>query len=89
MSRLPLGVWSGAATLPAEAIQQGPQGSYVFVVKPDKGIEQRKVVSRRQPRRRRPWVTQGLSDGETVVTDGHLRLTLKSKVKISSDKVTR
>lgn len=80
-ARLPLGVWSGAATLPAEAIQQGPQGSYVFVVKPDKGIEQRKVALA-DSRDGVAVVTQGLSDGETVVTDGHLRLTPKSKVSV-------
>jgi multidrug efflux system membrane fusion protein len=79
--RLPLGMWSGAATLPAEAIQQGPQGSYVFVVKPDKGIEQRKIALA-DSREGVAVVTQGLNDGETVVTDGHLRLTPKSKVSI-------
>lgn len=86
--RLPLGVWAGAATLPAEAVQQGPQGSYVFVVKPDMGIEQRKIVLV-DSRDGVAVVTQGLKDGETVVTDGHLRLTPKSKVKTSGDKVTR
>jgi multidrug efflux system membrane fusion protein len=86
--RLPLGVWSGAATLPAEAVQQGPQGTYVFVVKPDQGIEQRKIVLA-DSRDGIAVVTQGLQEGETVVTDGHLRLTPKSKVKISGDKVTR
>lgn len=79
--RLTLGHWQKAATLPAEAIQQGPQGTYVFVVKPDKGIEQRKV-SLADSRDGTAIVTQGLNDGETVVTDGHLRLTLKSKVSI-------
>jgi membrane fusion protein, multidrug efflux system len=82
--RLPLGTWSGAATLPAEAIQQGPQGSYVFVVKPDMmGIEQRKIVLA-DSRDGLAVVTEGLKDGETVVTDGHLRLTPKSKVSIKA-----
>ncbi len=79
--RLTLGQWSQAATVPAEAIQQGPQGTYVFVVKPDKGIEQRKVTLA-DSRDGTAIVTHGLNDGETVVTDGHLRLTLKSKVSI-------
>jgi multidrug efflux system membrane fusion protein len=81
--RLPLGVWADAATLPAEAVQQGPQGSYVFVVKPDMGIEQRKVVLA-DSRDGVAVVTQGLKDGETVVTDGHLRLTPKSKVSVKA-----
>jgi multidrug efflux system membrane fusion protein len=79
--RLTLGYWKNAAIVPAEAIQQGPQGVYVFVVKPDKGIEQRKVTLA-DSRDGTAIVTQGLNDGETVVTDGHLRLTLKSKVSI-------
>lgn len=79
--RVPLGVWAGAATLPAEAVQQGPQGTYVFVVKPDQGVEQRKIALM-DSRDGMAIVTQGLRDGETVVTDGHLRLTLKSKVSV-------
>ena len=79
--RLALGQWLGAATLPAEAIQQGPQGSYVFVVKPDKGIEQRNVTLA-DSRDGVAIVTEGLQGGETVITDGHLRLTPKSKVSI-------
>lgn len=79
--RVPLGVWAGAATLPAEAVQQGPQGTYVFVVKPDQGVEQRKIALV-DSRDGMAIVTQGLRDGETVVTDGHLRLTLKSKVSV-------
>ncbi len=81
--RLKLGTWAGAATLPAEAVQQGPQGSYVYVVKPDMGIEQRKIVLV-DSRDGVAVVTQGLKDGETVVTDGHLRLTPKSKVSIKA-----
>jgi multidrug efflux system membrane fusion protein len=79
--RVPLGLWQNAATLPAEAIQQGPQGAYVVLVKQDKGIEQRKV-SLADSREGIAVVTQGLQGGETVVTDGHLRLTPKSKVSI-------
>lgn len=82
--RLAIGQWQGAATLPAEAIQQGPGGAFVFVVKPDRGLEQRKVTLA-DSRDGVAIVTQGLQDGETVVTDGHLRLTLKSKVKIGAE----
>lgn len=78
-----IGIWKGVATLPAEAVQQGPDGAFVFVVKPDQGIEQRKVelIERRQDL---AVVASGLADGETVVTDGHLRLTAKSKVQVKS-----
>ncbi len=79
--RIALDQWHSAATLPAEAIQQGPHGAFVLVVKPDKGIEQRKVTLV-DSREGTAIVTQGLQGGETVVTDGHLRLTPKSKVSI-------
>ena len=36
--------------LPAAAVQTGPQGQYVFVVKPDLTAEMRKVDGRRAPR---------------------------------------
>ncbi len=79
--RIALDQWHSAATLPAEAIQQGPHGAFVLVVKPDKGIDQRKVTLV-DSREGIAIVTQGLQGGETVVTDGHLRLTPKSKVSI-------
>lgn len=80
---LGIGAWKNIATLPAEAVQQGPDGAFVFVVKPDLGIEQRKVelIERRQDL---AIVGSGLTGGESVVTDGHLRLTPKSKVQIKA-----
>ena len=69
-----------AVTVPAEAIQQSPKGAVVYVVKPDQGIDIRPVVISAE-RDGRVAIAKGLSGGETVVTDGHLRLTAKSKVK--------
>lgn len=75
------GTWKNIATVPAEAVQQGPDGSFVFVVGPDQGIELRKVslIDRRQDL---AVVGSGVVAGESVVTDGHLRLTPKSKVMV-------
>jgi multidrug efflux system membrane fusion protein len=69
-----------AVTVPAEAIQQGPKGSVVYTVTADSGIAIKpvKIVAERAGR----VAVAGLSAGATVVTDGHLRLTPKSKVKI-------
>lgn len=69
-----------AVTVPAEAVQQGPKGNVVYVVKADNGIEIRpvRVAAERAGR----VALTGLQAGETVVTDGHLRLTPKSKVQI-------
>jgi membrane fusion protein, multidrug efflux system len=58
---------------PATAVQAGQQGDYVFVVKPDQKVELRVVkVSRRDEHA--AVISSGLEGGETVVTDGHIRL---------------
>jgi multidrug efflux system membrane fusion protein len=78
--RLALATWTAAATVPAEAVQQGPEGSYVYVVRADQGVEQRRVTLA-ESSAGMAVITAGLKAGERVVTDGHLRLTPKSKVK--------
>lgn len=62
-----------AVTVPAEAIQQGPGGSFVYVVKDDKTVDMRKVVVV-ATQRGLAAVKEGLTAGETVVVDGQLRL---------------
>ena len=74
-----------AITVPAEAVQSGQQGPFVFVVKPDLKVEPRTV----QPGRRVGGdiiVQRGLAAGERVVTDGHLRLVPGAKVEIKTAK---
>lgn len=67
-------VQTDAVVAPSQAIQVGREGSYVFVVRPDKTAEMRKVTVPRTVGAD-AVVTEGLQAGETVVTDGHLRLT--------------
>jgi membrane fusion protein, multidrug efflux system len=69
----------GVVTLPEDALQQGPKGSFVFVVKGD-GVEQRKVRLRHAQDGR--VAVEGVEAGETVVTDGHVRLTPGAKVQV-------
>ena len=58
--------------MPAEAVQNGQQGQYVYVVKPDSTVAFRAVqVSLRNGDD--VVVTTGLKAGEEVVTDGHAR----------------
>lgn len=72
-----------AVTVPAAAVQQGPEGSFVFVVKPDATVETRPVaVTLLQTGN--AVIGQGLREGETVVTDGQLRLSPGSKVQIKA-----
>lgn len=65
---------ANAVTAPAEAVQQGPEGNYVFVVKADGTAEMRKVAVIAN-RNGIAAFERGLEAGETVVTDGQLRLT--------------
>jgi multidrug efflux system membrane fusion protein len=62
-----------AVTVPAEAIQQGPDGSFVYVVKADQTVAVRKVTLA-ATQLKLAAVKDGLAAGETVVTDGQLRL---------------
>jgi multidrug efflux system membrane fusion protein len=72
-----------AITVPAPAVQTGQQGQFVYVVKSDKSVEQRKVQIARTLGQD-AIVATGVQPGETVVTDGQLRLTPNSKVDIKS-----
>ena len=70
---------SNATVVPSQAVQTGQDGQYVFVVKPDSTVEQRPVtVSRRVDQD--VVVDQGVRPGETVVTEGQLRLEPGSRV---------
>jgi multidrug efflux system membrane fusion protein len=72
-----------AIVVPTAAVQAGQQGSYVFVVKPDSTVELRQVtVARTQDNE--TIIKQGLKAGETVVTDGQLRLTSGSRISVKS-----
>ena len=63
-----------AVVIPTSAIQTGQQGEFVYVVKPDNTVEMRQVTSAAVTGEE-SVVDKGLAAGETVVTDGQLRLT--------------
>ena len=62
-----------AIVVPSVAVQAGQQGTYVFAVKPDQSVEMRPVTVARI-RGAESVIASGVNPGETVVTDGHLRL---------------
>lgn len=68
-----------AVVVPSQAVQTGQDGQYVFVVKPDSTVEQR-AVSVAQQVAQDTVVEKGLQPGETVVTEGQLRLEPGSRV---------
>jgi multidrug efflux system membrane fusion protein len=74
-----------ALVAPSRAIQNGPGGQYVFVVKRDGTVELRDVKVDRAIGED-TVVADGLRAGEVVVTGGQLRLAPGSRVTLQSDK---
>ena len=78
---LRLGTKPGALMIPSQAVQTGQDGSFVFVVKPDQTVESRPVVPGMHVDGQ-VVIEKGLEPGETVVTEGQIRLTAGSRVRI-------
>lgn len=70
-----------AVVVPTQAIQNGQQGQFVFVIKSDMSVETRPITVNRTSGGQ-AIVDAGLAVGERVVTDGQLRLVPGSKVSI-------
>lgn len=80
-AELKLGQETGALVVPAQAVQTGQGEQFVFVVKPDLTVEYRPVTVARNLEGE-TVIAKGITPGEQVVTDGHLRLTPGAKVEI-------
>jgi membrane fusion protein, multidrug efflux system len=74
---------SNAIVVPAVAVQTGQQGTYVFVVRPDQTVELRPVTVARLAGDE-TVVQTGVSSGDTVITDGHLRLVPGSRISVKN-----
>lgn len=72
-----------AKVVPTQAVTDGQNGSFVYVVKPDNTVELRPVVSS-HAHEGSAAIDTGLEVGEVVVIDGQARLTPKSKVQIKN-----
>jgi multidrug efflux system membrane fusion protein len=69
-----------STVVPTAAILRGPQGTYVYAVKPDKTVEARTIaISLTQGNI--TTITSGLNPGDTVVTDGQDKLQTGSKIE--------
>ena len=60
-------------TVPSAAVQHGPSGLYVYVVKPDSTVA-RQAVDVARDDGTVAVIAKGLDDGQVVVTDGQSRL---------------
>jgi multidrug efflux system membrane fusion protein len=74
-----------AVVVPAPAVQVGQQGQYVFVVKTDQTVELRPVTVARS-NGTNAVIKDGVKPGETVVTDGQLRLVPGSHISVKDSK---
>jgi len=70
-----------SVVVPSQAVQVGQRGQYVYVVKEDRSVEMRPVKVG-EAVNQQSIIESGVAPGETVVTDGQLRLTPKSKVDV-------
>lgn len=78
---LRLSTRANAIVVPSQVVQTGQSGSYVFIVKPDETVEMRNVVKGTKIGTD-VEVEQGLQPGETVVSDGQLRLASGMRVQV-------
>jgi multidrug efflux system membrane fusion protein len=72
-----------AVVVPTPAVQMGQQGQFVFVVKQDQTVELRPVTATRAIGVE-TVIDKGLAPGETVVTDGQLRLTPGARISVKN-----
>jgi multidrug efflux system membrane fusion protein len=72
---------ANSVVVPVQAVQNGQKGQYVYVVSAGDGVEMRPVTVALQIDDQ-AVIGKGVNPGDTVVTDGQIRLTPKSKVDV-------
>jgi multidrug efflux system membrane fusion protein len=73
-----------ATVVPSQAVQTGASGDFIFVVKSDNTAESRPVKVARQIGGE-SVISSGITPGDTVVTDGQLRLIPGIKVEVKGN----
>jgi multidrug efflux system membrane fusion protein len=81
--RILITTYKDAVTVPPVAVQRGPDGFYVWVVKPDNTVEQRPIGAQ-MVNDDTAIATKGLAAGERIVTNGQSRLDVGSHVAIKT-----
>jgi membrane fusion protein, multidrug efflux system len=86
---LTLSELTNAVVVPSQAVQAGQNGQFIYVVKPDPTNPASQIVENRPVKTGIAFgsetvVQSGLKAGETVVTDGQLRLAPNAKVTVKS-----
>jgi len=70
-----------ATVIPAEAVQNGQQGQFVYLVKADHTVEMR-IVTPGRLFGKKTVIDKGIAPGDTVVIDGQLRLFPGAQVQL-------
>ena len=83
-ARLLLTTRKDGLTVPASVVQRGPQGTYAFVIKPDRTAELRNIKVA-QVEDGEALIDEGLRAGEQVVVDGQYKLQEGSKVVVTQE----
>jgi membrane fusion protein, multidrug efflux system len=81
---LTIAVSHNALTVPLAAVQQGPNGSFVYVVGPDNKVSAR-AITVGQSRGGQAVLNKGVSANETVVVAGQYRLSEGATVQVVPD----
>ena len=81
--KLLIAVEQGATTVLSSAIQRSPQGTFVYVVKPNKTVVMQPVTVG-LIRGEKASITSGIKEGELVVVDGVERLRNGSRVELKT-----
>jgi membrane fusion protein, multidrug efflux system len=79
--RLLLSTQQNGLTVATGAVQQGPQGAYIYVIAEDQSVQIRPVTVG-QISEGQALIESGLKSGETVVVDGQSRLQPGSHVRV-------
>src|ERR1041385_803376 len=82
-ARLILTTKKNSTVIPASVVQRGPQGTYAYVIKPDKTAEMRSIKVA-QTENNETVVEDGLKPGEDVVVDGQYKLQPGAHVEMTS-----
>lgn len=82
-ARLVLRTKKNAIVIPAAVVQRGPQGTYAYVISPDKRVEMRPIKVA-QTQADIALIDDGLQAGEQVVVDGQYKLQPGSHVELTA-----
>jgi multidrug efflux system membrane fusion protein len=78
--RLLVNTVSGGLVIPAQAVQRGPDGDYVYQVQADSTVKMQPVMVAGEVGDSKVMIGTGLKVGDRVVTEGQFRLKPGSKV---------